>query len=385
LGVLRDKYLRTQNDKDVTFHSVILAGVHDIKTLKLKIKEKHPQALSSGGGYNSPWNIAVDFKVDLSFKPPEIATMLTDYVNATGNQMDIPAISERIHLWTNGYPFLVSKLCKIIDEEFLPSRQLQPPPTPSNLEGKEWTVSDIDEAVRQLLGESNTLFDDMIKNLENNEDLYKIIRQMVLGLEDFVFDISVPLINLGSLYGLIVQNGDKKAKIHNKIFEEKLTSYIVLKNKLKMSLREIEYLPSQFIKNDGRLDFDKLMLKFQEGIKEKHSKSDVLHSKEFLEKDLRLLFCMFVKGIINGIGHCFKEVQTGQEQRLDIVVLFKDEKFVVELKIWKGPEYHAEGIAQLKKYLNSESVTKGYMLIADKRTGKEFRSEVEDNILMVYV
>jgi hypothetical protein len=164
-----------------------------------------------------------------------------------------------------------------------------------------------------------------------------------------------------------------------------LTSYINTQNKLQMSLKEISYLPSQFIKSDGRLDFDKLMLKFQEGIKEKHSKSDVLHSDEFLERDLRLLFCMFVKGIINGIGHCFKEVQTGPEQRLDIVVLFKDEKFVVELKIWRGQEYHEDGIIQLKKYINSESVTKGYMLIADKRAGKEFRHEVEDDILMVYV
>lgn len=38
--------------KDVTFHSVILAGVYDIKTLKLKL---HPQEESK---YNSLWNIA---------------------------------------------------------------------------------------------------------------------------------------------------------------------------------------------------------------------------------------------------------------------------------------------------------------------------------------
>lgn len=39
LGLLREKYLKCQQGKDVTFHSVILAGVYDIKTLKLKL---HP-------------------------------------------------------------------------------------------------------------------------------------------------------------------------------------------------------------------------------------------------------------------------------------------------------------------------------------------------------
>lgn len=52
LGLLREKYLKCQQGKDVTFHSVILADVYDIKTLKLKL---HPQEESK---YNSPWNIA---------------------------------------------------------------------------------------------------------------------------------------------------------------------------------------------------------------------------------------------------------------------------------------------------------------------------------------
>ena len=60
LGLLREKYLKCQQGKDVTFHSVILAGVYDIKTLKLKL---HPQEESK---YNSPWNIAAEFNIDMS-------------------------------------------------------------------------------------------------------------------------------------------------------------------------------------------------------------------------------------------------------------------------------------------------------------------------------
>lgn len=85
--------------KDYTFKSVILAGVHDVKTLKLKIRE------DSEKKYNSPWNIAAEFNVDLSFNPSEIETMLKDYCDCNMLSMDLTAFSERIYYFTNGYPF----------------------------------------------------------------------------------------------------------------------------------------------------------------------------------------------------------------------------------------------------------------------------------------
>lgn len=63
LGLLREKYLKCQQGKDVTFHSVILAGVYDIKTLKLKL---HPQEESK---YNSLWNIADNNQMYMKVSP----------------------------------------------------------------------------------------------------------------------------------------------------------------------------------------------------------------------------------------------------------------------------------------------------------------------------
>ena len=78
LALLRTKYLAAARGKDATFHSVILAGVHDVKTLKLKIRPDEPFD-SAQGKYNSPWNIAVDFTVDLRFNSQEIQTMLAEF------------------------------------------------------------------------------------------------------------------------------------------------------------------------------------------------------------------------------------------------------------------------------------------------------------------
>jgi hypothetical protein len=69
--------------------------------------------------------------------------------------MDVASISEEIHSYTDGYPFLVSRICQCIDVEL----------------GKDWTSGGIRNAVTILLTEKNTLFDDISKNLENNKEL----------------------------------------------------------------------------------------------------------------------------------------------------------------------------------------------------------------------
>ena len=99
LGMLRDKYLNREKGKDFTFKSVILAGVYDVKNLKLKLRPNEERK------YNSPWNIAVDFNLDMSFHPEEIATMLSDYENDAHTGMDVEKVSRAVYYYTNGYPF----------------------------------------------------------------------------------------------------------------------------------------------------------------------------------------------------------------------------------------------------------------------------------------
>ena len=115
IGMLRDKYLLREKS-GATFQSVILCGVYDIKNLKL----------------SSPWNIAIDFEVDMSFSVPEIASMLKEYEKDHKTGMNIESISKEIRAYTNGYPYLVSRICQRIDEKL----------------NKDWTINGVQEAVR---------------------------------------------------------------------------------------------------------------------------------------------------------------------------------------------------------------------------------------------
>jgi len=366
LGMLREKYLKALKGKDITFHSVILAGVNDIRTLKQKIR---PEAQSQ---QNSPWNIAVPFAVEMSFNPAEIETMLVDYMSETGIQMDTKVISEKIYFYTSGYPFLVSNICRIIAEEILPTTN-----------STTWEVSHIDQVITMLKYESNTLFDVLAKNLDSYPELYEMMENIVLGSEVYTFNVLTPLIHQAYMYGFIACDEKQKVKIHNKIFELVITSYIIDKNSQTKDVFVSK--PTKYYLDNGRLDFEMILQRFQEVVKEKHSKAFRSKDDNFLERDFRLLFLIFLHPILNCKGFTFQEVEISEERRLDVVVTFLDEKFVVELKLWNGPKYHEKGKARLKQYMQAMSIDKGYMLILDKTKTKVFTNEVEDGILMVYV
>ncbi len=349
LAMLRSKYLNRYEPQDKTFHSIVLAGVHDIKSLKYKLRHRDDVE------YNSPWNIATDFKVDMSFKPKEIAPMLEEYSAAEGVAMDIPAIAERLHYHTSGYPFLVSRLCKIVAEEILPKRENY-----SDSYQKSWSLKDIEQAVQILLNEDNTNFGSLIKNLENHQDLYDLTFRIVIKGSEIAFNVDNPTIRKGILYGAFKRNG--KIKIHNRVYEQRIYNYLA--SKVETSIQTDSYSASaEFQLPNGGLNFEKVLQKFQQFIKEVYSDKQA----DFLEHQWRVIFMAFIRPIVNGEGYTFKEVETSQEKRLDIVVTYNTFRYIIELKKWYGNTYHQRGLTQLADYLDIHNLEKGYLVIFDRK------------------
>ncbi len=164
---------------------MILTGVHDIKSLKVKIRTDDETR------YNSPWNIAADFDVDLALLPGEIAPMLEEYSKEQQVALDIPFFTEKLFYYTSGYPFLVSYLCRLMDEKILPGKK-----------AKEWALEDLEAAVQMALAENNTNFDSLIKNLENNRDLYELVFKIIMNDGEFSFNTDNPVMNDGAIYGI---------------------------------------------------------------------------------------------------------------------------------------------------------------------------------------
>lgn len=341
LGMLRNKYLDMQEQMDITFHSVILAGVYDVKNLKLKLRPDEEKRI------NSPWNIAVDFQVDISFTINDIVKMLEAYSADTGTKLDVWRISEKIHFYTEGYPFLVSWFCKWLDEN-----------------SRKWTVRDVEDAEKELMKKDNTLFDDLIKNIENNQNLRKAVTGILFDGLRIPFVRSEPVINLGIMFGILAEK-DGVVGISNIVFETYLYNHIIAGKILERYSFGIEQ--NQFVEN-GMLDMEHALQKFQEIMKAEYRNEDA----DFLERQGRLLFLCFMKPIINGKGNYYVEPETRDHTRMDIVISYGGQEYIVELKIWHGQKYREKGLAQLEEYLKSRNCDKGYLISFNFNKNKEY-------------
>ncbi len=342
IGMLRNKYLERNEGLGNTFYSVVLAGVYDIKNLKLKLR---PDAEKK---YNSPWNIAADFNVDMTFHPEEIAQMLNDYENDVHTGMDIKAISEEIYKYTTGYPFLVSYICKKIDEEF----------------DQEWTSESIVKAVKVLVQGNSTLMDDLSKNLENNPEFREFMYSVSVNSVSYSFSLLNPMVNMGNMFSYI-RDKNGRVVIHNLIFEEALFLYFTLdytiKNNAKLSPFQLNYV------RNGKLNMEHVVTRFADLMHQEYRKND----EEFLERQGRLVFLSFLKPIINGIGFYYVEPQTRDNRRMDLVVTYDKQEFIVELKIWHGDKYEELGRDQLSEYLAIRGMDEGYLVTFDFSKNKQ--------------
>lgn len=334
LGVLREKYIDRQTGKGATFHSVILAGVHDIKNIKMKLRPEDER------GYNSPWNIAARFDVDMSLSDTEIASMLMEYEHDHKTGMNIDNVSKRLYYYTSGYPFLVSLLCKIISDERLC-----------------WTREGVDEACKRALKTGNTLFDDVIKNITNHKTFGILVESILLRGEEVPFEISDPDIDRGVMFGILT-NKNGKASVSNSVFEAKILNYFVSTNKARSRINNyVADNRARFI-DGGKLDMGAVLNRFSTFLRSEYRDED----GGFIEREGRLLFLSFLKPIINGIGHYVVEPETRGSRRMDVVVFFNGEEHIVELKIWRGEQAASDAYDQLAGYLISREQKRGYLL-----------------------
>lgn len=342
LAMLRRYYLN--RTKRPIFQSVILAGVYDIKNLKLKIRPEEEHQ------YNSPWNIAAKFNIDMSFSAQQIAEMLQEYEEDAQTGMDVQDISACIYEYTSGYPYLVSAVCKIMDEE-LSERNLFPK------ESDIWTRTGVGEAVKVILKENISLFDSMIKQLNSYKELRDIIEQILYQGREISFSPAEKSINLGVMFGFL-QEKNGHVVLANRIFEMYLLNLFISEE----SVRSEMFLYGQGNKNKfiaaGRLNMELVLKKFVQHFTDIYGNND----EKFVEEYGRKFFLLYLKPIINGVGNYYIEAQTRDARRTDVIVDYLGEQFVVELKIWHGSEYHERGEKQLTEYLNYYHKKKGYLV-----------------------
>ena len=332
LGLLREMYLK--RDTRPTFLSVILAGVYDIKNLKLKMRPEDQHQ------YNSPWNIAVPFDVDMSLSAKGITDMLAEYKADHNLSFDEVFVGQMIRDYTAGYPFLVSRICQIIDTE-----------------SYTWDKEGVLKAVNAILVERNTLFDNMIKKLDEYPELKQVLKGILFSGKLKSYNPDEKYIQMATMFNYIVSKEGKIA-IACRIMETRLYNLFISEEENSSFFMQGQIDKSQFIK-DGMIDVPHLLERFVVHMNQTY-KMD--HDNEFIENDARKVFLTYLRPVINGIGSYHIEEQTRDHDRMDVVIDYLGKQYVIELKIWRGNAYNERGEEQLCRYLEYFDLKEGYLL-----------------------
>lgn len=342
LALLRKYYLDRRNSP--IFQSVILAGVYDIKNLKAKLR---PDAEHK---YNSPWNIAARFNIEMSFSACQIDGMLREYEEDYHYGIDTKAIAEEIYQYTSGYPYLVSAICKLLDEEIAGSERFETVQAA-------WSKEGIVQAVNILLSERIPLFESMTRQLSDYPDMRKMLQAILFQGKRVTYNSDSAVIERASMFGYII-NMNGSVQVANRIFEMRLYNMFLSEEELQNAIYDVAQGSRNEFLHGGRLDMDRVLEKFTVHFNDIYG----ANNEKFLEDHGRKFFLLYLKPIINGTGNYYIEAQTRDARRTDVIVDYLGERFVVELKIWRGNEYNERGEEQLAAYLEEYHLDKGYMI-----------------------
>lgn len=357
LAQFRGYYLKRTRNGSPTFQSVILAGVHDIKHLKGKMNKSSDTASFQGvtpessAGHNSPWNIATDFLVNMSFDTDGIAGMLREYENDHHIGMNVEEIAGLLYEYTAGYPYLVSRICNIIDERIMHNNLFQDPKSA-------WTKAGFLEALKILLTEKNSLFESLINKLADYPELSQMLYDLLFKGREVLYTVGSNAVEEAEMFGFIKKESGS-ISVANIIFETLLYNLFLTAPQVQNAdiYRAALEDKNQFIEN-GSLNMKLVLEKFIDQFTSLYGE----HPQKFYEEEGRKYFLMFLRPIINGTGNYYIEPQTRTATRSDVIVDYRGEQFVIELKIYGGPAYHAKGEKQLAEYLNFHRLKTGYML-----------------------
>ena len=305
LAQLKRVYL--ERDEIPAFQSVILAGVYDVKNLKQKLRPNDRQRA------NSPWNIAADFLVDMSFSAADIAGMLGEYEADFCTGMDVEEMAGLIYEYTSGYPFLVSRICKLMDER--------------------------------------------VAGQEDYPELGTILYQILFTGKTVPYSPLNKSIETAEMFGFI-KNVGKNVVIASRVFEMVLYDYFLSKELLANQVYDAGLVEKNRFITGGRLNMRLVLERFVVHFNDLYKDQD----GHFLEEAGRRYFLLYLKPIINGTGNYYIEAETRNRERTDVVVDYRGEQFVIEMKIWRGNAYHTRGEKQLTDYLDYYHLKKGYMV-----------------------
>jgi len=166
----------------------------------------------------------------------------------------------------------------------------------------------------------------------------------------------------------LIRNDRGRVEIANPIYNE------VIPRALTWAHQQMMYIEDNwYIKPDGKLDMEELLKGFQKFFR-RHAESWV-ERFDYREAGPQLILQAYLQRVINTGGTIEREFAVGSG-RADLCVEYQEEMHALELKLYYDSYTEAEGLEQLNKYLDRLGLARGYLIIFDRRTTKNWEEKI---------
>jgi hypothetical protein len=320
--------------------SLALIGLRDVRDYKVASGERGHL------GTSSPFNIKVRSLTLRDFNVAEVAELYQQHADETGQLFEPAAVARAFEL-TQGQPWLVNALGKLIVEELVPDEH-----TPI-------TIADVEQAKKVLIERQETHLDSLAERLREPR-IRAILEPMIAGrlLGDVPEDDRRFAIDLG----LLRRSAEGTLEVANPIYRE-----IILRSLTSGTRDTLPPLTPSWLRANGRLDFDQLRDAFL-AFWRQHGEP-LLTSAPYHEIAPHLVLMAFLHRVVNGGGTIEREYAIGKG-RMDLCIRRGLDTLAIELKVWRDKEADplADGLAQLDGYLAGLGLDTGWLVIFDRRT-----------------
>ena len=352
LYTLREIYTNKRRSEDYNYiHSVGIVGVKSIAQLDFDHSI-------------SPFNIQDGFALP-NFTREQVADLYGQYTEETG-QAFAPEVIEAVHHKTTGQPFLVNRLGRILTVELGVDKT------------ETITLEHFHKVYRRLPNDNNTHFQHLRRNINRKPEFKRVLNRVMFDDREMEFNINDARISELNTYGIVRENEEGICVIDSPIYQE-----IIIKTFTPViNGIEDDYLPesgddfTDYLSEAGEVQMDALLDNFRDFIgRTGYRILEVPKTpQEFVGQYLLLTYlALFARQIK---GHLYPEVPTGHG-RMDVLLLYREEKYIVETKLWRGKKRYQRGKHQLAAYLKTEGVQRGYYVVFDRRRNPEAQYERE--------
>jgi hypothetical protein len=334
-------------DRPASFpQSICLVGLRDVRDYKVWSEESGVYVSTS-----SPFNIKAKSLQLPNFSRDEIANLYTQHTQETGQVFEESAIDYVFYL-TQGQPWLVNALAFEAAFEDVKTRSVP------------ITQAVIERAKETLIKRRDTHLDSLLDKLRE-ERVRPIIDAIINGqveATDFDSDSVQYVLDLGLIKS-------DRMEIANPMYREIIPRELIAITS--RGLAEKFVMRPGYILNDGSLNMTELLIAFTEFYNE--NAPIWLEKFDYKESGPHLLLMAFLQRIVNGGGTINREYALGRG-RVDLLIQWKKQRIVLELKVKHNKKTRSEGLKQTAKYMDTSQATEGHLLIFDRDLTKSWKT-----------